>query len=138
MAAMNRQRMGGMPPQQQQQQQAYVPYPQEQQQLQPSRHQQEMQRNMINEEKIAQMSMEEIDDVEAEILEGINMARPQYQRLEQEKRRRLSAISGNRQQAQQVESSSSSEQQQEPGGKGSKPENQGTNSMDFGVSIGSE
>jgi hypothetical protein len=47
-----------IPPQQQ-------PYPQEQQQ-QTSRYQQEMQKNMINEEKIAQMSMEEIEQVEEE------------------------------------------------------------------------
>jgi hypothetical protein len=83
MAAMNRQQMGGgIPPQQQQhqqqqqqqqfyrqqqqaqqqqmppQQQHQQPYPPQEQR--PSRHQQEMQRNIINEEKIAQMSMEEI------------------------------------------------------------------------------
>jgi hypothetical protein len=100
-----------------------------------------MQKNMINEEKIAQMSMEEIDDVEAEILKGINMARPLYQRLEQEKRRRLSALSGNRQQQQreqQESSSTSSSSQQEPGGKESKPDDQGTKLMGFGVSKGSE
>jgi hypothetical protein len=39
---------------------------------------------MINEEKIAQMSNEEIDQVEQEILTGISMARPLYQRLEAE------------------------------------------------------
>jgi hypothetical protein len=128
MAAMNRQRMG-VPPQQQptqqqmmqqlirqqqmqqQQQQAQQRPPQQQviqqqqpyppQEQEPSRYQQEMQKNMVNEEKIAAMSMEEIDQVEEEILQGINLARPLYIRLEQEKKKRLSQISGQRQQQQQ-------------------------------------
>ena len=93
---------------------------------------------MVNEEKIAQMSMEEIDQVEEEILQGISMAGPLYIRLEQEKKKRLSAISGNRQQTQQQQQQQqqqiqqqqeSSSPQKEPGGKESKPQNQDTNSM---------
>jgi hypothetical protein len=68
------------------------------------------------------------------------MARPLYQRLEQEKRKRLSQISANRQQQQQQaqQPQESSSAQQEAGGKESKPENQGKEGMDFGVSVGSE
>jgi hypothetical protein len=131
----NRQRMG-VPPQQeqqrsyppQQQQQPYYP-PQQEQEQQPSRYQQEMQRNMINEEKIAQISMDEIDQVEEEIMIGFSQARPLYERLEQEKRKRLAAISPNKQQQQQ----SSQEQ-----GNESKPAPDGTKAMDFGVSVGSD
>jgi hypothetical protein len=148
-AAMNRQRMGGgVPPQQQQQpqrprppQQVIQQQPQQQQfyqepqEQQPSRAQQEMQKNMVNEEKVAAMSMEEIDQVEEEILQGISMARPLYIRLEQEKKKRLSQIGANRQ-AQQAQESPAP--QQEAGGKESKPESQGKEGMDFGVSVGSE
>jgi hypothetical protein len=82
---------------------------------------------MINEEKIAQMSMDEIDQVEEEMI-SISQARPLYERLEQEKRKRLAAISPNKQQQQ-----SSQEQ-----GNESKPAPDGTKAMDFGVSVGSD